>query len=458
MGAGPVERREGHGRLNGIPSASTGSGLPVAVDAVALSYEQDCDHAAPTQPGAAALLPRPSNEWRPAVALPAHHHEYGPAQPEELSAVARLARLGFGLSRDLFDRYAGLFGIDSIRVLRVPRSTGTTLAACAAYWTMNQWFGGRPVPVQAIAMVAVDPALRGIGHGSALMRALLLEGRQAGAALAVLCPATLPFYHRLGFGRGGVTCRWSAPPSAFVQSGATANDLWPADPLDALPLAMLRKPLLAEQNGLPERTEALWTLALCPDGEPAELYRNRHGYIAVTPPQDRRLAVADLCLPSARALKPAMAMLSDFRAQVDRVTWTGGPDDPMALLAGDGVTLACREEWLVRPLDVGKALAARGYAADIQEYAIFEINDELIFDNCARHHLEVASSVGYISKTAQVVDPPARIGTAAFASLFTGHASARALWSAGLLHGEEKMIDRLHRVFRGAPGWMPDRF
>ncbi|WP_455178462.1 GNAT family N-acetyltransferase [Azospirillum melinis] len=401
---------------------------------------------------------RPLNEWRPVVILPAHHHEYGPAQPEELSAVARLARLGFGLSRDLFDRYANLFGMDSIRVLRVPQSTGTSLAACAACWTMNQWFGGRPVPVQAIAMVAVDPALRGAGHGSALMRALLIEGRQAGAALAVLCPATLPFYHRLGFGRGGVTCRWSAPPSAFAQSGAAASDLWPADPLDAVPLAMLRQPLLKEQNGLPERTEALWTLTLCPDGEPSELYRNQDGYIAVTPPQDRHLDVADLCLPSSQSLKPAMTMLAGFRAQVDRVTWRGGPDDPLALLAGDGVALECREEWLVRPLDVGKALEARGYPDDIQEHAIFEVNDDLILGNCARHHLEVVSSVGNIAKTAQVLDPPARIGTAAFASLFAGHASARALWRAGLLHGEEKMIDRLHRLFRSAPCWMPDRF
>ncbi|WP_247875752.1 enhanced intracellular survival protein Eis [Azospirillum sp. TSH100] len=386
------------------------------------------------------------------------HPDYGPADTDELSAVARLARLGFGLSRDLFDRYADLFGIGSIRVLRVPRTTGTTLAACAACWMMNQWFGGRPVPVQAIAMVAVDPALRGAGHGSVLMRALLQEGRDAGAALALLCPATLPFYRRLGFGRGGITCRWSAPPAAFTQSGTGAGGLWPADPLDAAPLAMLRRPLLTEQNGLPERTEALWTLALCPDGEPTDLYRNEDGYIAVTPPQDRRLGVADFCLPTARALKPAMALLAGFQAQVDRVTWRGGPDDPLALLGGDGVTLECREEWLIRPLHVGKALEARGYPSDLEELATLEIQDELIFDNCSPHHLQVASSGGIISKTAQVPDPPAKLGAVAFASLFTGHASARALWRAGMLHGEEKMIERLQRVFRGAPSWMPDRF
>ncbi|MCP1609673.1 putative acetyltransferase [Azospirillum lipoferum] len=328
---------------------------------------------------------------------------------------------------------------------------------------MNQWFGGRPVPVQAIAMVAVDPALRGAGHGSALMRALLMEGREAGAALALLCPATLPFYQRLGFGRGGVTCRWSAPPTAFAQSGTGASNLrsgnlWSADPLDAAPLAMLRRPLLMEQNGLPERTEALWTLALCPDGEPADLYRNEDGYLAVTPPRDRRLAVADLCLPSARALKSAMALLAGFQAQVDRVTWRGGSDDPLALLGGDGVALECREEWLIRPLDVGKALETRGYPTGLEECATLELKDELISGNCSSYHFQVVPSGGIISKTAQVPEPPARMDTAAFASLFTGHASARALWRAGLLHGEEKMIDRLDRVFCGTSSWMPDRF
>lgn len=323
---------------------------------------------------------------------------------------------------------------------------------------MDQWFGGRPVPVQAIAMVAVDPALRGAGHGSALMRALLTEGREAGAALAVLCPATLPFYQRLGFGRGGVTCRWSAPPLAFVQAGATAASLLPADPLDAVPLAMLRRPMLAEQNGLPERTEALWTLALCPDGEPADLYRNDGGYVAVTPPQNRQLAVADACVPSATSLRPAMALLAGFRAQVDRITWSGGPDDPLALMAGDGVTLDMREEWLIRPLDLKRSLAARGYPAGLSESATFEVKDGLIHDNCGKYRLEVARSRGNISKLEQVVEPPVRIGIGAFASLFTGHASARSLWRAGLLHGEEKMIDRLHRIFCGAPPWMPDRF
>ncbi|ANC93130.1 GNAT family N-acetyltransferase [Azospirillum humicireducens] len=330
--------------------------------------------------------------------------------------------------------------------------------ACAAHWMMEQWFGGRPVPVQAVAMVAVDPTRRGAGHGKAMMRSLLMEARAAGAVLSVLCPATLPFYRGLGYGCGGVTCQWSAPPIAFAKPPSIASVLRPADPLDAAPLALLRRPLLADGNGLPDRTEALWTLALCPDGEPADLFRDDGGYIAILPPRDRRLAVADHCLPAGATLGGAMSLLAGFRAQVERVTWSGGPEDPLALIAGDGLRLDAREEWLVRPLDVVATLERRGYPAGLTESATFEIKDSLIYGNCGRYHLEVARSRGNASKIEQVVEAPASMEIGTFASLFTGHASARALWRAGLLLGEEKMINRLQRIFWCPAPWMPDRF
>nr|WP_282183499.1 sterol carrier protein domain-containing protein [Azospirillum sp. TSO5] len=117
-----------------------------------------------------------------------------------------------------------------------------------------------------------------------------------------------------------------------------------------------------------------------------------------------------------------------------------------------------REEWLIRPLDIALSLEARGYPAGLSESATFEIKDNLNHGNRRKYHLEVAQCRGNISEMEQVIEPPIRLGGAAFASLFTGHTSARSLWRAGLLHGEEKMIDRLQRIFCGAPSWMPDRF
>ncbi|AWK85576.1 GNAT family N-acetyltransferase [Azospirillum thermophilum] len=260
---------------------------------------------------------------------------YGPLGPADRDSAARLARLGFGHPRELFDRYAALFGEETLRGVR---AADGTVAGCAAVWTMAQWFGGRPVPARAVAMVAVDPALRGRGIGSGLMRGVLAEAAADGAALSVLHPATLPFYARLGYGRGGVTVGWSAPPAALDAGPVEDGRILPGDPRDAAPLAVLRRRLLAEETGLPERTEAMWTLALSPDGEPAEVFLlagpdGPEGYIAVAPPRDRQLVVADCCLPTRRAIRLAMGLLAGYRAQVETVRWLGGPEDPIALLS-----------------------------------------------------------------------------------------------------------------------------
>ncbi len=404
-----------------------------------------------------------------------------------------MARQGFGLSRDLFDRYAALFGSEAIRRLRIGRPGGDALAACAALWAMDQWYGGRPIPTQAVAMVAVDPAMRGAGLGSALMRAVLAEGRASGAALSVLCPATLPFYRRLGYGRGGVTCRWSAPPTALIdglhgglQGGGNDRDgaLRPTDPLEAAPLAALRRPMLAGGNGVPERNEALWTLALCPDGEPADVFlleggdgRDPEGYIAVTPPRNRRLSVADLCVTTGRSARLALRFLAGYRAQVDRVVWRGGPDDPLALLAEDGVRMDGREEWLLRVLDVRAALTGRGYPDGVAASVQLDLTDPLIPANHGRFRLRVADGRAAVAADAAAdtaadattiatagQPPVAALGIAAFASLFTGHASARSLRQTGLLRAGDgdgdgdEAVALLDRLFGGARPWMPDRF
>ncbi|CAO3420470.1 GNAT family N-acetyltransferase [Azospirillum doebereinerae] len=391
---------------------------------------------------------------------------YGPATANDIGAVARLARQGFGQPREIFDRYAALFGTDTIRCLR--RDAAAPLSACAAWWSMDQWFGGRPVPAQGVAMVAVDPVARGTGAGSSLMRSLLAEGRATGAAVSVLHPSTLPFYRRLGFGRGGVSCDWSATPATLAGARRDAGldgTIHPADPLDAAPLARLRRLLLAAGNGLPERNEALWTMALCPDGEMSDLFLlggpdgTPEGYLAVAPPKDQRLVVADLCTPTARSARLALRVLTGYRAQVDRIAWRGGPDDPLALLAEDvGVRMDGREEWLIRVLDVERALATRGYPSGAMDCVNFEINDFLIPENNRRFHLRVEGGSGVIASPARDDAPMATLGIAAFSSLFSGHASARTLWQTGMLRGEETTADRIDRLFGGARPWMPDRF
>lgn len=395
---------------------------------------------------------------------------FGPLRPDDMDGVVALMRQGFGIPREYFERSIALFGEDVLRGLRLDDGR---LVGCAALWPMDQWFGGRPVPAQGVAAVAIDPAERGRGHGAALMRGVLEEARAAGTALSVLYPATVALYAKAGYGRAGVSFDWSAPPSALAE-GAVPRDgaITRADPRDATPLAALRRGLLAAGNGLVERNEGLWSFALCPDGEPSDVFLlggpdGPEGYVAVGAPKRRGLAVADVCVLTRRAARLALSFLAGYRAQVDRVRWRGGPDDPLALLAAgpamaSGIAVDGREEWLLRVVDVERALAARGYPAGLEAELVLRVADPLFPGNAGLFRLRVAGGQGAVAPL-EPAAPPAgapvlSLDVAALATLYGGHRGASMLRQVGLLEGGDDAVACAALVFAGPSPWMPDRF
>ncbi|WP_247896279.1 GNAT family N-acetyltransferase [Azospirillum argentinense] len=403
---------------------------------------------------------------------------FGPLLPEERADATILVRQGFGIPREYFDRSVELFGPDVMRGLRAGPEAGRAggLVACAAVWPMDQWFGGRPVPSCGVAAVAVDPAERGRGYGSALMRGLLEEARAGGAALSVLYPATLPLYTRLGFGRGGVSFDWSAPPAA-LSAGPPPGDGWirRTEASDASPLAALRRSLLSTTNGLVERNEGLWSFALCPDGVPSDVYTfggsgGPEGYVAVAPPADRKLHVADLCLISPRAVRLAQGFLAGYRAQIDRVTWRGGPDDPLVLLAPErGVRAEACDEWLLRILDVPRALESRGYPPGVVGELSLDVSDALISENSGGFRLCLSEGRAAVRRLPRARNSAEKAGgktdgavlslsIAALASLYSGHKGPHALRQVGLLRGGDEALALAALFFSGSAPWMPDRF
>lgn len=399
---------------------------------------------------------------------------FGPLLPEERADAAALVRQGFGIPREYFDRSVELFGPDVMRGLRAGPEAGSTgqLVACAAVWPMDQWFGGRAVPSCGVAAVAVDPAERGRGYGTALMRSLLEEARAGGAALSVLYPATLPVYTRLGFGRGGVSFDWSAPPAALA-AGPPPEDGWirRTDASDASQLAALRRSLLTTANGLVERNEGLWSFALCPDGAPSDVYtlggpRGVEGYVAVAPPSDRKLVVADLCLLSPRAVRLAQRFLAGYRAQVDRVSWRGGPDDPLVLMASDsGPRADARDEWLLRILDLRRALEARGYPPVVAGELILDVTDAMIPENSGTFRLRLSDGKAALDRVPEKTGGGGKaagavlsLSISALAALYGGHKGPHILRQVGLLRGGEEALALAALFFSGPAPWMPDRF
>lgn len=393
-------------------------------------------------------------------ALRAPPPAYRPLIDSDMGAVAYLERQGFGTPREVLDHYRALFGDEVMRVTdRAGRITGF-----AAMWPFPQWFGGAPVPSRAIASVVTDPTLRGQGDGTALVAGLLREAADGGAGVAVLYASTRSLYRKMGFAPAGVITAFRTPARALSADRLSAFPRL-ADSQDTGRLAALRRPLLARSNGMAERTPAMWSLALRDDSRPADVFLlpgpdedgPAEGYLAVCPPDDRRLVVVDQCVLTPHAARTAAAFLAGYAMQVDWVVWKGAYADPLALGAVDsGTAIEEWEEWLLRVVDVERALSTRGYPAGLSGSVVLDVTDPLLPANNGRFRLDVTNGRAAVRR----LDGPGpfdlALSVCALASLFTGHTAPAALSRA---HEIISLNDSfLTLLFSGPHPWMPDRF
>ncbi len=128
-------------------------------------------------------------------------------------AVIASESLGFELPD--VDEFMSRYQLANLRVVRA----GGELAGGAFFLPMEQYFGGRRVPMSGVHAVGVAAEQRGRGVGGALMRETMLELAARGVPLSCLYPATQPIYRAAGFEQAGTWTRWAVPASALVDRG-----------------------------------------------------------------------------------------------------------------------------------------------------------------------------------------------------------------------------------------------
>lgn len=309
---------------------------------------------------------------------------------------------------------------------------GGRILASASATLRGQWFGGRRTLCAAIGGVAVGVEARGLGVGRALMAALLTAARDAGATTSALIPSTHRFYAGLGYGIGGRR-------PVFALSTAELRGLPVHRPrglllrrtadADAGAVAALVRDRAARGTGLLDHGGAEHRTASDPTGGDS--------YVA-----DVDGAVRGWCLLSRREPSTRYAsydlVVDDLVAgdpDVELVLWRLLVGDHPSALRADAVLapgsllehrlerqreLVEGSSWMIRLLDVDRALTARGYPPPLTAELVLDVVDPVWPRNEGPRVLSVAAGSARV-RPAPGATPDVVVGVGDLASLFTAH-------------------------------------
>jgi predicted acetyltransferase len=111
--------------------------------------------------------------------------------------------------------------------------------------------------------------------------------------------------------------------------------------------------------------------------------------------------------------------------------------------------------WMLRIVDVERALLERGYPPLIDTEISFKVRDDLLPGNDATFTLHTTGGKGEVTKNGNAA---VEIDVRGLAPLYTGFLPAEALRVAGLVDGPDEALGRLSAIFAGPAPWLADFF
>jgi predicted acetyltransferase len=374
------------------------------------------------------------------------------------------AVLSGALHSPTMGKWIELLGVDNFREVRVDGQ----VAAGLGYVRAGQWFGGANVPCVGITAVGVAPEYRGSGLGSAMVRLMVEELHNEGVPLSSLYPATLPFYQSVGYERAGqrvnyhlaidaIDIRESRAELAPVTEAdyPTIYDLY--DRRARLSSGNMARPEWMWKRKLESSEHRLFRYLLVQDGAPV-------GYLIYTQAdRETPITLLDVCVLTPEAGKRILTLLRAHRSIQENVTWWGGPFDPLVMLLREPMVAVSRLratpkislDWMLRLVDVPKALTARGYPAGLDATLHFDVRDDLLPANSGRMVLEVSGGHGEVSRGGE---GRIRVDVRDLAALYSGYMSPAELTVLGTLQASPDDMGLLGAVFASPRPWLADMF
>ncbi|HEX8705018.1 MAG TPA: GNAT family N-acetyltransferase [Myxococcaceae bacterium] len=386
--------------------------------------------------------------------------DFGPPVAEEKTAVADIGSQAFAVSPADGNTWVEKVGLSNFRVLR----EGGEVVGTAVPIAMGQWYGGRRVAMAGIGGVGVAPGARGRGTATRLMQRVLQELRGAGMPLSVLYPSTQPLYRRVGYEQAGSRYEIRVPVHGLDFAERTLS-LRPVKPADHAALQEVYRRHAAARHGYLDRSAYNWDRVMHPRNETAygflvEGAQGVEGYLYLV----RRRVVdlkQELFLTDFVALTPAAArrllsFLGDHRSLALEVAWTGTPADPILfMLREQDYQVKLLFHWMLRVLDVPRALEARGYPAGTSGTLHLEVEDDLFPENQGRFLLEVAGGQARVSRGGE---GRVKLHVRTLAPLYSGFLSLEALRTSGALVADDASVATAAALFSGSPPALSDMF
>jgi predicted acetyltransferase len=328
----------------------------------------------------------------------------------------------------------------------------------------GHWFGGQRVSALGLAGVAVAATARGSGVALGMLREVFLEARAEGIALSSLYPSTVALYRKAGYELAGHYCstKLTLAECPRFKSSLTLDELRPEDEPE---VERLYAATARERSGYLDRAPYNWERVRKPRDASAAGFAARgaegiEGYVYVTKtppsgfPHDLRLS--DFVAATPAAQHRLFDLLSCHRSTADHAVWYGGAADGRLLLLPDKIyQVKVEATWMLRILDVARALEQRGYP-DVERELSLELSDDILPENRATYRLRVSGGHALVEPTGGAGN--VRLDVRALSALYSGFVSAAELSRAGLLTGSPRSLATLGLLFGGPAPALADYF
>ncbi len=386
---------------------------------------------------------------------------YGALAPDDAPALRELLGRAFGVTTAECEPWFDLAGRDNIRVVR----RGAVVEGGCMVLPMGQYFGGVRVPTGAIAGVGVRTDARRGGVATRMMTEALLELHARGTPLSTLYASNAELYRRVGYEAAGARFAATVRPRElpFHERGGSSRDLAGAD--DAA-VHGLYDAVARHRNGHMARSEYLWH----------RLHRVRHGIAAqglLLHDDDgapeaylfwrlhrremfHRLEVTDWVALTPRGHRRLWSTIVDLRTMIEDVRFYTAPADPMLRVLPDPrLEVHLEAAWMLRIVDVAKAIGARGYRSSLRCALGLQVRDDVIAANDGTFTVEFADGRASVSSGGK---PELQLDVRTLASIYSGFVDVRTAVALGQLQGEPDALDRLALAFGDGAPWMPEMF